>query len=347
MQIPSAPATASTPLHSAGRSVAGANMLEGRSSVLPAVEQPTESQASTDRRNPANRPTLVDEQVRLYGPFPPAPAHDAPTPDAVAPDVVVDDQSQGQQSQQQSRDDTAAKDAEVTAPTDADSAASKDASGSSPQRSGTDRSTTPQYDKTPDQDKVQTHEQRIEAVRREEITKLAARDREVRAHEAAHSAIGGQYAGAASFSMRQGPNGVNYAVGGEVPIDLSAIPDNPEATLRKMQTVQRAALAPAEPSPADHAVAAQAAQIAQQARAQLLADQANERVAKTEQSSQARAESAQKRADIADRLVEIQNRFNFSDTLTNLQRSREVDFISKRYSPLRPSMIGTLLNETV
>jgi hypothetical protein len=36
------------------------------------------------------------------------------------------------------------------------------------------------------------------------------------------------------------------------------VPGDPEATVRKMQTVRAAAMAPAEPSGADHAVAAKA-----------------------------------------------------------------------------------------
>lgn len=104
---------------------------------------------------------------------------------------------------------------------------------------------------------------------KEMIEKLRKRDREVRAHEAAHKAAGGQYAGSATFSYQVGPDGQQYAVGGEVPIDLSPVPGDPAATIRKMQQVQAAALAPAEPSSADRQVAAKAAQIAARARAEL------------------------------------------------------------------------------
>tara|TARA_R110002073_G_scaffold37559_5_gene108176 strand:+ start:1059 stop:1829 length:771 start_codon:yes stop_codon:yes gene_type:complete len=104
---------------------------------------------------------------------------------------------------------------------------------------------------------------------REVITELKARDREVRAHEAAHAAVGGQYAGAPTYTFQRGPNGVSYAVGGEVSISTSAISGNPEATLEKAQQIQRAATAPAEPSNQDRRVAAQAAQMAQQARADI------------------------------------------------------------------------------
>lgn len=105
-----------------------------------------------------------------------------------------------------------------------------------------------------------------------EIRELASRDREVRAHEQAHKAVGGQYAGAVSYSYERGPNGRLYAVGGSVAIDTAPVPGDPAATLQKLQQVQRAALAPAQPSSQDLAVAAQAAQAIAQARSELAAD---------------------------------------------------------------------------
>ena len=87
-----------------------------------------------------------------------------------------------------------------------------------------------------------------------EIRDLRARDREVRAHEQAHAAVGGQYAGAPRYEFQTGPDGQRYAVGGEVSIDISA-ESTPEETLRKMQQVRAAALAPADPSPQDLRVA--------------------------------------------------------------------------------------------
>lgn len=103
----------------------------------------------------------------------------------------------------------------------------------------------------------------------QEIDILAARDREVRAHEQAHAAVAGQYAGSPSYTYQRGPDGVSYAVGGEVSIDTSPIPGDPEATIRKAQQLQRAASAPADPSGQDRQVAAQAAQLEQRARAEL------------------------------------------------------------------------------
>jgi hypothetical protein len=101
------------------------------------------------------------------------------------------------------------------------------------------------------------------------VGELAARDREVRTHEQAHAAIGGGFAGAPSYSFARGPDGKSYAVGGEVGIDVSPVAGDPAATLRKMAVVQRAALAPAEPSAQDLQVAAQAQASAVLARAEL------------------------------------------------------------------------------
>ena len=105
---------------------------------------------------------------------------------------------------------------------------------------------------------------------RRQVEELKQRDREVRAHESAHiAAAGGHAQGGAKFSYTRGPDGRLYATGGEVSIDTSAVPGDPQATLQKAQTVQRAALAPAEPSGQDRQVAAQAAAMATQARQEM------------------------------------------------------------------------------
>jgi hypothetical protein len=94
------------------------------------------------------------------------------------------------------------------------------------------------------------------------IAQLKARDGEVRAHEEAHMAAGGRYVtGGASYSYQKGPDGAEYAVGGEVGIDTSSVPGRPEETVQKMRTIRAAALAPSEPSAADLSVAAAAAEI--------------------------------------------------------------------------------------
>lgn len=103
----------------------------------------------------------------------------------------------------------------------------------------------------------------------QELAKLARRDREVRSHEAAHAAMGGRYAAAPSFTYTRGPDGTQYATGGEVSIDISPVPGNPEATLQKAQTIRAAALAPAQPSSADRLIAAKASRMSIEARAEI------------------------------------------------------------------------------
>lgn len=101
------------------------------------------------------------------------------------------------------------------------------------------------------------------------VEELKQTDREVRAHEQAHKSAAGPYAGAISYETVTGPDGRQYAVGGEVPIDTSPIPNNPQATIQKMDIVIRAALAPADPSPQDFAVARTAQQVRAQAQKEL------------------------------------------------------------------------------
>jgi len=106
---------------------------------------------------------------------------------------------------------------------------------------------------------------------RRTIAALRQRDQEVRLHEQAHLLVAGPYAkGGPSYTYQTGPDGHRYAVGGEVPIDLSSVPGNPQATLEKALTIRRAALAPTAPSEADQAVAAQATALAAQAQQELL-----------------------------------------------------------------------------
>ena len=101
------------------------------------------------------------------------------------------------------------------------------------------------------------------------VQELRGRDQEVRQHEQAHQVVGGQYAGAPTYTYQRGPDGQLYAVGGQVSIDTSPIADDPEATISKMQTVRAAALAPAEPSPQDIRVAQEATRQLLQAQSEL------------------------------------------------------------------------------
>lgn len=119
--------------------------------------------------------------------------------------------------------------------------------------------------------------ERLSADQQRRVEQLQERDREVRAHEAAHlSAAGGYATGGAQFSYSRGPDGRLYAIGGEVGIDTARVPDDPQATIAKAETIQRAALAPADPSEQDQHVAAQAATMATQARQELARQQAGD-----------------------------------------------------------------------
>ena len=108
-----------------------------------------------------------------------------------------------------------------------------------------------------------------------EVRALKQRDAEVRRHEQAHKLAAGPYAGPTSFEYVRGPDGQQYAVGGEVQIDVGR-EGSPEATIRKMEVIIRAAAAPADPSSQDRAVAAQAKQILQEAQAERREETAEE-----------------------------------------------------------------------
>ncbi len=103
-----------------------------------------------------------------------------------------------------------------------------------------------------------------------QVEELKERDRAVRRHEQAHKAAAGGHArGGPSFEYETGPDGQQYAVGGEVQIDPAPVEGNPTATIAKMQQLRRAALAPSDPSSQDRAVAAQAARAEREARQEL------------------------------------------------------------------------------
>ncbi|MDF3126929.1 putative metalloprotease CJM1_0395 family protein [Rheinheimera sp. 1928-s] len=136
------------------------------------------------------------------------------------------------------------------------------------------------------QQKDDPQQQKEEQAEQKRIAELKARDREVKIHEQAHAAIGGQYASAPSYEYETGPDGQQYAVGGEVRIDISEIPNDPRATIQKMQQVKAAALAPAEPSGADRSVAAQASRTLMEAQADLTAEIAEMVRSRSEQTSQ-------------------------------------------------------------
>jgi hypothetical protein len=127
----------------------------------------------------------------------------------------------------------------------------------------------------------------LTAEEQQQVKELKARDQEVRVHEMAHVMAGGSFVTSGpSYEYEVGPDGKGYAVGGSVGIDTGAIAGDPEATIRKMQTVAAAALAPAKPSGQDYKVAAAARQAEAKAQMELSRQRTEEltQPAKSEQS---------------------------------------------------------------
>jgi hypothetical protein len=112
-------------------------------------------------------------------------------------------------------------------------------------------------------------EETQESRERERVRELVLRDREVRAQQHSHAAAAGVLAGVPTFTYQVGPDGRLYAVAGEVKIDTSPVPGDPEATLRKAEQIEQAAFTPGDPSPEDRRAAVMAAAMAARARQEL------------------------------------------------------------------------------
>ena len=159
------------------------------------------------------------------------------------------------------------------------------------------------------QDRQQEQQEKQDAA---EIEQLKARDQEVRVHEQAHASTGGQYAGAPQYEYTTGPDNKRYVTDGEVSIDVSE-EKMPEETLKKMEQVRAAALAPAEPSSQDLKVAAEASQKATEARSEIAKGQ-------TETAS-AGSTSAQSNGIVADSGAAVQPDTNIgtaTDSIANM-----------------------------
>lgn len=156
-------------------------------------------------------------------------------------------------------------------------------------------------------DTSQEQRQQEQAVQ-QVLSQLRARDQEVRTHEQAHLSAAGQYAtGGIKYNYQTGPDGQRYAIGGSVGIDTSPVAGDPEATLQKARVVQRAALAPAEPSGQDMKVAAQASQMMMQAQVEIQAQQTQESQ-KDDGEVEDGLNSPDSASDNADNLPNIQSR---------------------------------------
>jgi hypothetical protein len=143
-----------------------------------------------------------------------------------------------------------------------------------------------------------------------EVRKLKETDRKVRQHEMAHlAAAQGIAVSGANFEYKRGPDGINYAVGGDVKIDVSPEKD-PQATIEKARRIAAAALAPTDPSPQDRQVAAKARQMEAQARLELSKSQ-QEKTNGAEESTDGpgnTSETAANQAPGTDSQNQIQNR---------------------------------------
>ena len=205
--------------------------------------------------------TIPDSRQQLYA----QPAANTSDPAAT---VNFSPESQARQSQTGNRQES-----EATLPNDSETAKKSEKPKSS-------------ADKAEKSDNEKSSVDDLTEEERRQVSDLKKRDAEVKAHEQAHIAAGGAYvSGGASYEYEQGPDHQNYAVGGEVSIDTSA-ENTPEATIRKMQIVKRAALAPQKPSGQDRSVAAQAAQAEARARIELRQQHTEEAEEKREKSAE-------------------------------------------------------------
>jgi len=165
------------------------------------------------------------------------------------------------------------------------------------------------------------------------VEKLKARDSAVRAHEMAHVSAAGGLAGAPVFSFQTGPDGRRYAIGGSVTIDTSP-ESSPEDTIAKAQRIRSAALAPADPSAADRAVASSASRMESQARQAMSRQQAEEAERAMRGTSDAAAGGPEVSLDAAP-VVD----------LSPMQGKPELDLPEISVSSVIPGGISTLASE--
>jgi len=164
---------------------------------------------------------------------------------------------------------------------------------------------------------------------RREVEDLKARDQEVRIHEMAHALAAGAYmTSGPSYTYKTGPDGKAYAVGGSVGIDTSPVEGNPEATIRKMQTVAAAALAPAKPSGQDLKVAAAARQEESKARSELVQSQMAQPEDEGGQQPEGEGVSMFSVVKPADRMADVSSKSDVADSvMPSLVRTAGSEFV--------------------
>ncbi len=126
---------------------------------------------------------------------------------------------------------------------------------------------------------VATAKTELSQAEQRQVRELQQIDRAVRAHEQAHLSAGrGVVTSGVSFTYTYGPDGKQYAIGGEVGIDTSPERE-PEENIDKGIRIQEAALAPRDPSPQDYQVAAVGSRLEGQGRSDLVRQQQQETIA--------------------------------------------------------------------
>ena len=234
--IPHTVVNASAP---ATESLAHANAIK---EVVPATTQ-VEAYVPQKSREQDNRPPALDNPTY----------DDIKQPDPkIIPDQEQDERHASDQSDQNNANGEEGEEPEASSQAQGSDETSEDETQAAAEQKA--------------QERIEQAEQKAEL---QQVRQLERRDAEVRAHEQAHASVGGAYAGSPSYDYETGPNGKKYAVGGEVSISLSE-EGTPQETIKKMQTVRAAALAPAEPSSQDRKVAAEATQKIAEARAELI-----------------------------------------------------------------------------
>lgn len=132
---------------------------------------------------------------------------------------------------------------------------------SSDTENASNRDKTQDSDKTTPQNGLINTKKELTPEQKQEVEKLKARDTEVRAHEQAHiAAAAGLATSAPVYTFQKGPDGKNYAIGGEVNVSFTEGSD-PKENIAHAEAMAAAALAPADPSSQDLAVASNAEKI--------------------------------------------------------------------------------------
>lgn len=188
-----------------------------------------EDTTSTSKNNDIkDTATISNEAKNLYASEKAYGQKDSKTTDQPAPRILGSSQSQ-----------------------DGDKAESADTTKSESKSDET--SETKKEDKSKTTEKKSSDE--LTPEEQQEIAKLKETDMKVKAHEQAHiAAAAGINASAPSYDYQEGPDGQKYAVGGEVNVSFNETGD-PEKDKASAETMKRAAMAPADPSSQDRAVA--------------------------------------------------------------------------------------------